>query len=56
VSDSLRVPRAEKAPALLLYLRESDIRHPGRDVPLPGCRKPSLRFQIVTAGCPVPRK
>jgi hypothetical protein len=34
--DSLHVPRAEKKRrALLLYLRESDTRYPGRDAPVP---------------------
>ena len=33
VSDSLHVPRAENAPALLLYFRESDTRHPWPDTP-----------------------
>ena len=33
VSDSLHVPRAENAPALLLYFRESDTRHPWPGTP-----------------------
>ena len=41
VSDSLHVPRVGPRPPLLLYLRESDTRHPWPDTPAGSSRCPS---------------
>jgi hypothetical protein len=53
VADSLHVPRAEKAPALLLYFRESATRHPWRAA---GCWSSQKPASVGLVGCSAERK